>query len=466
MAHYGQVRPGRYPDLFAKRDAPVESEVPAVQQSVLAHPTPQRKHGLSQNLMWALAAEASTLVASLVSFKLVSSHFSNVQFGKYAGIYGLIGFAVSSCTSWAGLVIPQWIVREGEEARTTMHSTLTYLCILSALGMAIVVALGGLLIRDVPLSSIAALAAAELVGSAAVLPLAMLAQSTISVRAGQWIRTASAVAKAVALGSLWYFGSITFVHIGLSLLAAQLVVWLVGSLLVARRIGFFSSPGKPLRHHLSTAATFMASVGAYAINEEGDKPIMAASHFKDDAGLYAVAYRVARLAMVPLAAMESATHTQSVERGSTLDEHLRRARKFTLLAFSYGVVAVIGLNLFGPLVLRILAKDKVAAITQLRWLSPLVLLRGCRNFADNGLLGLGKVRTRMSLNLGSAVLSLVLYIALIPKYSWKGALAATLITEVALVTASWIALHTFQNRENHALERLWLRDRKREEWGL
>jgi O-antigen/teichoic acid export membrane protein len=431
-----------------------------VQLSVPAPTTPHRKHGLSQNLLWALIAEGSTLVASMVSVLIVSHHFNKVQYGKYAGIYGIIGFAVASCTSWAALVIPQWIVREREAATTTMHSTLTYLCALSALGMVIVIVLGGLLIHQVSLASIAALAAAELIGGAAVLPLAMLAQSTISVRAGQWVRTTGALGKAVALGALWASRSVSFVNIGLALLATQLIC----SLLISRRLGFFPSPGQPMRHHLATAATFMASVGSYAVNEEGDKPIMAASHFKEDAGLYAIAYRVARLAMVPLAAMESATHTQSVERGSQTSEHVRRARKFTALGAGYGVLAVIGLNVMGPFVLRILAPNFTTAITQLRWLSPLVLLRGCRNFADNGLLGLGKVRTRMMFNIGSAALSLALYIILIPRFSWRGALAATFITEVTLLVASWVALHKYQQQENHVLERTWARERKRVLW--
>jgi O-antigen/teichoic acid export membrane protein len=167
---------------------------------------------------------------------------------------------------------------------------------------------------------------------------------------------------------------------------------------------------------------------------------------------------------VPLAAMESATHTQSVERGTKLSEHVHRARKFTALGVGYGVLAVVSLNVLGPFILRVLAPNFTTAITQLRWLSPLVLLRGCRNFADNGLLGLGKVRTRMLFNIGSAALSLTLYIILIPKFSWRGALAATFITEVALVVASWVALHKYQRQENHVLERTWARDRKRVLW--
>jgi O-antigen/teichoic acid export membrane protein len=430
-----------------------------VQQSVPVESTPRRKHGLSHNLAWALAAEASQLFASLVSARIIASHFAPVAYGKYFGIYGIIGFAVSSCTSWAGLVIPQWIVRERESAATTMHSTLTYLALLSAAGIAIVVILGSLLIHKVSIAGIAALASAELVGGATVLPLVMLAQSAVSVRAGLWVRMAGALAKAAAIILLGAFGTVSFVSIGLTLLAGQLAVVIIAGGLIAVYLGFVPRPGAPLRHHLSTAATFMVSVGSYAVFEEGDKPIMASRH-EYDSGLYGVAYRVARLAMVPLAAMENATHMQSVQRGERPGEHIRRASKFTALGIAYGVAALIGINLFGPLMLRLLFPKYTAAITQLRWLSPLVLLRSCRNFSDNGLLGLGKLRSRMTLNLGSAIVSLGLYIALIPRYSWKGALVATVITEVALVLASWTLLIRYQHQENFMLGRAAARRRK------
>ncbi len=422
-----------------------------------------RKHGMSQNLTWALAAEASVLLASLLSFRIVSNHFTIPQYGKYTGIYGLIGFAVSSCTSWAGLVIPQWIVRERESAKSTMYSTLTYLCVLSLTGMLVVAVLGALMIHGVSIIAIVSLAAAELVGGASVLPLVMLAQSAISIRAGLWVRMGSSIAKGTFLVglSLKVFGTITFVHLGLTLLLSQLTVSAVAGMLIARRLGFISRPGHPLRHHLSTAATFMVSVGSYALFEEGDKPIMVAYHHAEDNGAYGAAYRCARLAMVPLAAMENATHMHSVQSGTTPGEHVRRARKFTLYGLSYGIAALVALNLLGPFMLRYLAGAKyLTAMTQLRWLSPLVVLRGCRNFSDNGLLGLGKLKSRMSINLGSAILALTLYVTLIPRYSWKGALAATVSTEVALVVASWILLLRYQRQEDFALARADHRRRK------
>ncbi len=41
----------------------------------------------------------------------------------------------------------------------------------------------------------------------------------------------------------------------------------------------------------------------------------------------------------------------------------------------------------------------------------------------------------------NALFSVALYAALIPAYSWRGAFAASLVTEVSLSASGWVALH-------------------------
>jgi O-antigen/teichoic acid export membrane protein len=55
-------------------------------------------------------------------------------------------------------------------------------------------------------------------------------------------------------------------------------------------------------------------------------------------------------------------------------------------------------------------------------------------------MGLGRNALRTKLLVGNAVFSLVLYAALIPRYSWRGALAATLASEVSLCASGWLAI--------------------------
>jgi O-antigen/teichoic acid export membrane protein len=76
----------------------------------------------------------------------------------------------------------------------------------------------------------------------------------------------------------------------------------------------------------------------------------------------------------------------------------------------------------------------------LQWLSPLVVLRGQSTFPINALMGLGRNDLRARLYVGHAVLGVLLFAALIPTYLWRGALAATLVTELSLCVSGWAAL--------------------------
>ena len=87
-----------------------------------------------------------------------------------------------------------------------------------------------------------------------------------------------------------------------------------------------------------------------------------------------------------------------------------------------------------------------------RWLSPLVVLRGLTIFPLNGLMGLGKTGLRTLLLLLSAAVSMVMYIALIPLWSWKGAVAGTIIGEAGLAIAAWWLLLVYQRRDDARID--------------
>jgi O-antigen/teichoic acid export membrane protein len=82
------------------------------------------------------------------------------------------------------------------------------------------------------------------------------------------------------------------------------------------------------------------------------------------------------------------------------------------------------------------------------WLSPLVTLRCLAMFPLNGLMGIGRTAIRTALLLGSAALSLTLYITLIPSLEWRGAALGTLIGEAALAVAAWWLIVRYQRQQD------------------
>jgi O-antigen/teichoic acid export membrane protein len=411
------------------------------------------KNGFSTNLLWSLFAEGLTLIGMLLSGRIVASKLGVAFYGDYTAIYAVIGFALSTCTIWTGPVIIQWICREKENPQKVFRSVLTFLCILSLIGMTIVLSVGSQTSR-LSIANIAALASAELIGSAALIPLTSFTQAVISIQACQTLRIIITICKTSTLILLSTFSNITFTRLGLSMLFTQISLWIPFSIWIYKKVGYFPRPGKAEMKHLKTGTSFMVTVGSYALYEEGDKIVLGNyPQFKIDTGLYGLAYRIARLGAVPLNALEQATHISSASRGTLPWEHVRRAVRYTLLAAAYGIFYTAFLNIAGPFIISVFDSKRqfTSAITQLRWLSPLILLRGCRNFSDNALLGLGRLNSRMTMNIGSAVFSMLLYVIFIPRYSWKGAWAATFITETLLVITSWALVIMYQRHENREL---------------
>ncbi len=51
-----------------------------------------------------------------------------------------------------------------------------------------------------------------------------------------------------------------------------------------------------------------------------------------------------------------------------------------------------------------------------------------------------RTRSRVAANLIAAATSVLLYILLVPEHSWRGAVTATIISEIVLAAAAWAAL--------------------------
>ena len=103
--------------------------------------------------------------------------------------------------------------------------------------------------------------------------------------------------------------------------------------------------------------------------------------------------------------------------------------------------------IIAPWVPDILTSDFAGTSQILQLLAPFVILRSIGAFPMNGLLGLGRNDVRTRLLVGNALLSIVLYIALIPTYSWRGALVSTLISESSLFASSWAGLAFCERRQ-------------------
>jgi O-antigen/teichoic acid export membrane protein len=411
---------------------------------------PPRRKTKRADFGWFLASESMQVVVAFASVRLISQNLSTPDFGRYGTVYSFVSFGIALCASWPLLVIAQSVVRDGEDAKKVAHSTISYLLLLAGIGVAGIALLAAWRVRGVSVAVVIGLAAAELFGSASMAAQGAVAQSVLGVRYAAICRILLGGTRLAALAFLAVTNSFSLLRIGIVYTCSFVLINIAVALWLRTKLGFVPRPGRRDPAHLRRATAFMGTTGAHVLTEDGDKAVMGSTQSFEtgDVANYYLAYRFTLIGALPLNVMVSASHAEFVQKATKPNEHIRRAVRYTGAAFLYGCCFSIGVYLFGSTLLRIAAPKYVSITPILRWLSLLVIIRSGRDFAQNALLGLGRIQTRFYIGIATTVLALAMYLALIPKYSWKGALIATLIAEVFTVTASWLALVHYQRVEN------------------
>jgi O-antigen/teichoic acid export membrane protein len=188
-----------------------------------------------------------------------------------------------------------------------------------------------------------------------------------------------------------------------------------------------------------TEGLAVSSTGAVFYVQDGlDTPILVRSGYQVDAGNYATAYRVASLAFAPINALVLIGLPQLVTRTGRDETATRQTVvRLTLIGVAYGAAVCLMMQAIAPLIPVLLGHGYAPAVDILRWLSLLPLIRALQYFVANLLMVNGMQRNRLVVQFLSAALSLIAYLLLIPPFSWRGAVAGTYISEVALAAGLW-----------------------------
>jgi O-antigen/teichoic acid export membrane protein len=411
---------------------------------------PPRRRTKRADFGWFLASETMQVVVAFASVRLITQSLSVADLGRYGTVYSFVSFGIALCSAWPLLVIAQSVVRDGEDPEKVARSTISYLLLLSSVGVAGIALLAAWRVQGVSVMVVVGLAAAELFGSACMAAQGAVAQSVLGVRYAAMCRMLLGATRLAALAFLAITNSFSLLRIGIVYTCSFILVNVAVALWLRTKLGFLPRPGRRDPAHLRRATAFMGTTGAHVLTEDGDKAVMGSTQSFEtgDVANYYLAYRFTLIGALPLNVMVSASHAEFVQKATKPNEHINRAARYTGVAFLYGCCFAIGVYLFGHILLRVAAPKYVSITPILRWLSLLVIIRSGRDFAQNALLGLGRIQTRFYIGIATTVLALTMYLALIPKHSWKGALIATLVAEAFTVVVSWVALVHYQRVEN------------------
>jgi len=409
---------------------------------------------VAQETVWASGLEGLQLAIMLLSFTLLGKHLGPAGFAGYAAMYAIIGILGGVVYVGVTLSVVQHLVQDRQDLGKVLNSGLGIVLIAGLAGAALGTLVGDLTIPGLSLPVIASFMFAELMGAATIEVLASTVFARDGVAMAARYRVLPLLGRLTILLVLFGTGTLSIAHLGLAYLVMYPVVALGVAASVARRYGVVPRPARPSWSHVRTSGLYATTISAVSLQNDGDKVVMTASKIGPDAGLYAAAYRLVLMGMVPLRALLAATHRRFLEHDpDSRGQHVRRSLQFSAVGAVYGLVFGVCLYVAAPLVTVLLGGEYEGAATMLRLLAPVVAVRSFAEFGINGLLGFGRVALRTGVTVFAAGTALVLYVVLIPRFGWHGAVAGTYASELVLAVAAWSTLLVLQRRHDAALDR-------------
>ena len=416
-----------------------------------------KRGGLANDTAWGALHDLSQLFVMTATFLLLGRKLGVSDYGRYVGLYGIVG-PVGGLT-WSGitLAVLQRRLRERDGAGIVARDFFLMGICLGVVATIVATGIGATIIHGLGVGPILAVMFAELLaGAITAISIAMVQAEKGFAPATRLRLVVLAIRVSVVLG-LAATDQLSIAHIALGY-GIGFAVYL--SVLLTKILPHHGIPfvlGRPQPGTAKLTGAIALPIAAGVLQQDGDKSVLNAYHYAHEAGLYGAAFRVVSMGLMPLRALEGAAFQRFLPHNANeRNEHTRRAARYSVLALSGSIFVGIGILVASPLLDIIIGKDFAGAEKMVPWLLPFLPLTAVSNAPSNGLLGLGKLGVRAGIYTTSAIVSLSLYITMIPLMPtgehWKGAVIGTIAGEAFLAIAGWTALTYFQRKHNATLD--------------
>jgi O-antigen/teichoic acid export membrane protein len=394
-----------------------------------------------RRLGYGITAELIRIVPSFVTFLVLPRLLGPARYGQLAALIAVIALVGSLATIGAHIMFIRDVTRAGVADPSAAGRAFTTSLLGGTVGVVLMVPVAVLIFDRVGLLAIATLFLAELIFGNLLhvfsgFAIAREDQRGLAVFVAIYgaARIVSMVlyAASPARGSMTGFAGFCL---------AGVLVASLASARYASRQGWWHGPVfvAPTRRGVAEGLAVSSTGAVFYVQDGLDTPILVRSGYQADAGNYATAYRVASLAFAPINALVLIGLPQLVTRNENDETATRQAVvRLTLIGVAYGLAACVMMQAVAPLIPVLLGNGYGAAVEILRWLSLLPLIRAVQYFVANLMMVNGLQRSRLVVQFVSATVSLIAYLVLIPPYSWRGAVAGTYMSEVALAAGLWV----------------------------
>jgi O-antigen/teichoic acid export membrane protein len=198
---------------------------------------------------------------------------------------------------------------------------------------------------------------------------------------------------------------------------------------------------------------FMVGMSSTTVYNDVDKALLARLSTFEATGIYSAAYRIVDMSYAPVRSLLGAASPAMWRAGPqgllpVLD--VVRARLLRPTA-AYCVVGTVAMFVGAGLVPLVFGEAYRQSVPALRALSFLLLIKGCHYVVGDTLTCAGHQGARTVVQIAIAVGNAVLCFMLIPRFSWQGAVVASLLSDGLLAVGLLAVLGAELRRERSPL---------------
>jgi O-antigen/teichoic acid export membrane protein len=402
-----------------------------------------RPGSLARNSLWMLSGQVTRALVQALYFICVARALGVEGYGAFLSVTALAAILLPYVGWGAGNLMVQHTARDASVFRAWWGYAIEITLATGALALLLATAVGALLLpRSVPLGLVLSVAAADLIFLRLLDVAAQAYQAFERLRRTAQLQVLpSAFRLAAAALMLLLAGRSSPLLWGVLYLASTAVCAVLVVALVSVELGTPVLRRSVRLQQSRTGFFFAVGQSAQGIYNDIDKTMLARLGELSAVGLYGAAYRMVDVAFVPVRAVLFAAYARFFEHGRTgIEATFAFARRLVPGAAAYSVAAGLALYLAAPLLPLVLGREFESTVQAVQWLSVIPFLRALHYFAADTLTGADRQGVRSAVQVSVALANVGLNLALIPRYSWRGAAVASLICESLLVAGMWTSV--------------------------
>jgi O-antigen/teichoic acid export membrane protein len=409
---------------------------------------------LLRNSLWVLSGQGLSLVAQAGYFIVIARLLGNIEYGLLAGAAASVGVLSQYGAFGSGLLFLRYVSPDHSRFREYWGNILMSCLTLGTLLVLVLRLVAPLLLRGIDIRVIVLLAIGDCICGQLTSATSQVFQAFERMRYTAILNTAVSCSRMVlAIAMLLTLHRASALQWATASLAISAATAICSVVIVTIKLGLPQFRVELFLKRLWEGFIFAVSGCTTSVYNDVDKAMLA--HFGMNAanGIYTMAYRVIDVSAMPIRSIHAAAFPRffrhgAEENGLAATEHFakRLLRRTSLM----GLAIAVALYFSAPVIPHLVGKGFAPSVTALRWLCLIPFFRSFHLSAGDALAGAGRQTTRLVFQMIAALGNVGLNLALIPRYSWRGAVAASLLTDGGLGLMMWLILLWLRHRVKRA----------------